>query len=126
MSQHTIQAEIEVKFLIPGMPDDEREVAYPKVEITYEYSPGCPAFTPRGEYAPIDPPEPAEVQFISAKLIDGDGLGPTNQQVQEWPSDWIEDAGFNEACDHAETMRRPDPDYAYESRRDDAVFIGDD
>lgn len=117
--QHTIIAEIEVKFRLTDMPDDEHETAYPKVAVTYDYTPGRPAFTPRGEYAPIDPPEPAEVNFISAELVDGDGLMLTPQQVQERASDWLDDAGYEEACRHAEQNSGPDPDYAYEARRDD-------
>lgn len=117
--QHTITAEIEVKFRLPDMPDDEREVAYPKVAVTYNYTPGRPAFTPRGEYAPIDPPEPAEVSFVSAALIDGDGLAPEPFQVNDWASDWLDDAGYDEACAHAEQNSGPDPDEAYERMRDD-------
>lgn len=36
--------------------------------VTYEWTPGRPAHTPRGEYAPIDPPEPPEVSFMSIKV----------------------------------------------------------
>ena len=33
MSVHTIDAELTIKFRLSGMPDDEREVAYPTVRI---------------------------------------------------------------------------------------------
>jgi len=123
MTSYKMTAQVEVQFQPPGMglPDDEYEVAYPKIEIAYRYSPGRPAFTPRGEYGPIDPPEPAEVEFIGAELIDSDGLLPTREQLDTWGSDYLDsDAGYQEAVSTAEDMRRPDPDYAYESRRDDA------
>lgn len=120
MSRHIIEAEVEVFFTFPGLADGDREVAYPKVAITYDYSPGCPAHTPRGEYAPIDPPEPPEVSFVSAELLNGDGLAPTPEQIQEWGSNWLdEELNYIEACDHAEEGRRPDPDAAYEQQRDD-------
>lgn len=118
---HTITTRLHVLFSIPGMPDDERESADPTVEIEYRYSPGCPAFTPRGEYAPIDPPDPAEVEFVSARLIEGDGLAPEPEQVDQWAQDWLDsDEGYRDACRNAESNSGPDPDAAYEARRDDA------
>jgi hypothetical protein len=39
-------------------------------DIRYEYTRGRPAYTPRGEYAPIDPPEPPEL-CILAVLVNG-------------------------------------------------------
>ena len=116
MTVYTIVAEIETKFSIPGMPDDEREVAYPKVEITYSYLPGHPGCMYQRNGDPGFSPEPAEVDFISAKLIDGDGLAPEQWQVNEWAQDWLDDAGYEQACDHAESQRQPDPDYAREDR----------
>lgn len=101
MSKHTIDAELEIKFRLSGMPEDEREVAYPKVRITYNFTKGRPAYTPRGEYAPIDPPEPAEVDLITATLIDGDGLDPTPSQIDEWAQNYLDDQGYDRACDEA-------------------------
>ena len=120
MSQHTITAEHQVSFTFPGLAEDERETAYPTLAITYRFSPYRPAHTPRGEYAPIDPPEPAEVELISATLINGDGLDPTDQQVQEWAQNWLDGNGYDLACDQAERDNVPDPDEAYERMRDDA------
>lgn len=121
MSQHTLQTEVEVKFHIPGMPDDEREVAYPALEITYNFAAARPAYTPPGEYAPVDPPEPAEVDFVGAKLIDGDGLAPSQSQVEEWAKDWLYDEGYETACDRAEDARQPDPDRWYDEHRDERM-----
>jgi hypothetical protein len=107
MSTHKIEATLPVYFQIPGMPDDERESAHPTVEITYNYAPARRAFTPPGEYAPIDPPEPAAVDFVSAQLIDGDGLHPTTEQIQDWASEWLyEEIGYLRAVDAAEDDRR--------------------
>lgn len=104
----------------PILHREENIVACPIISITFDYAPGRPAFTPRGEYAPIDPPEPAEVSFVSAELIDGDGLSPTPAQVQEWAVDYLDtDDGYRDACDHGDTARYLDPDEAYERQRDD-------
>lgn len=46
--------------------DDEAET---DVTVEYTFSPGRPAFTPRGEYAPIDPPEGAEVEIVGATTL---------------------------------------------------------
>ncbi len=114
---YTITAEVEVKFFPIGM--NEHETAYPKLEIEFDYTPGRPAYTPRGEYAPIDPPEPAEVSFRSAKLIDGDGLDPTIAQVQEWGSDYLDtDEGYQVACAASEELNGPDPDAWLDAKRD--------
>jgi hypothetical protein len=100
-STHTIDAGLTIKFRLSGMPEDERETANPTVRITYLFTKGCSAHTPRGEYAPIDPPEPAEVELISATLLDGDGLDPTPEQVAEWAQDYLDDAGYDHAISNA-------------------------
>lgn len=95
-----LEAEIEVKFTPAGLHDTE--VEYPIVEIEYGYIRAHPAYTPPGEYAPIDPPTPAEVDFRSAKLIDGKGLLPTQEQIDDWARDYLDsDAGYMHAVNHA-------------------------
>lgn len=116
MSEFTITTEITWRFHLSGMPDDEHETAYPKIEITYGYSPGSKAFTPPGEYGPIDPPDAPEIEFISGRLIDGDGLDPTQDQVNDKARDWLDDDGFDEACAYAEKFSGPDPDEVAERR----------
>lgn len=109
MGTFTYLAEIEIEFNSPGLglPDDETEVAYPIVAIEYRYTPGAPAYTPRGEYGPIDPPEPAEADLIKATLVSGDGLAPTPEQVALWAENFIEsDHGYQQLVSHAEDMRR--------------------
>lgn len=108
MSKHTIEAEIEVKFRPAGMglPDDEFEVAYPKVLIEYSFSKGSPAVMYQRNGDPGWPAEPAEVEALSAKLISGDGLEPTQDQVLDWARDWLDsEDGFNAACDAARDER---------------------
>ena len=95
MSKHTITAEIEVKFRIPGMPEDEHEVAYPKVEIVYTFTRGSPEVRYQSNGDPGWPADPDEVELVSAKLVDGDGLGPDQKQVDEWAQDWLDDAGLS-------------------------------
>lgn len=102
-STHTMTADVEVEFTFPGLEPGEHEVEYPSVEITFSYWPGRPAFTPRGEYAPIDPPEPPEVEFVSAKIVDAKGLTATQDRVDEWARDYLDsDAGYRDACRFAE------------------------
>lgn len=123
MTQHTLTTEIEVKFTFPGLADGEYETAYPTFVITYRYSPGSRAFTPRGEYAPIDPPESAEIEFVSAHLTNSDGIEPSAEQVNDWAEEWLaSDEGYTFACQHAEEASQPDPDEAYDRMRDDRDF----
>ena len=93
------------------------EVEYPAT-IHFGYSPGAPAYTPPGEYGPIDPPEPPEVQIERVEIWDKDG------KTLECPS-WlfnqisVNDDVFVELCDAGEDARQPDPDEAYEARLED-------
>ena len=100
---HTIFAEFERKFTFADLAGGETEVAYPEAQITYKYWPGRPAYTPRGEFGPIDPPDPADVELVSVKLLDGDGLSPTYEELRQWAEEWLEsDVGFRLACRRAE------------------------
>lgn len=104
MQKYTILAEIERKFQLAGMPDDEREVAYPTVEITFTYIPGSPAVIYQRNGDPGWPAESPELELVSAKLVHGDGLAPTPDQLNDWAQDWLDsDYGFNLAADHAQT-----------------------
>jgi len=103
MTNHTVLAEIERKFQLAGMPDDEHEVAYPTAEITFTYKRGSPAVMYQRNGDPGWPAEPAEIEFISAKLVNGDGLRPTQDQLDDWAQDWLDsDAGFNLALEEVE------------------------
>lgn len=102
---------------------DGESAYYPVIAITYRYSPGCGPFTYPGEYAPTDPPEPPEVEFESAILVDANGLTPepTPQQVNQWGRDYIaSNDGYRHACREAEeTARWSDADRAYDEWRDE-------
>ena len=102
MTQHTIQTEIEVRFSFPGLAEGDHETAHPTVEITYDYSRGSPAFTLRGEYGPIDPPEPPGLEFREARYIDRDGLDDNPVQLQKLAEEWLINDGYDYACDCAE------------------------
>lgn len=97
MSIHTILTEIEVELA-------DSDNAYPTIEITFDYEPGYTPKTPRGEYAPIDPPVGAGVHLRHAKLIMADGLKPDIVQVQRWAEQFLKSTvGRNYAMDCAET-----------------------
>jgi hypothetical protein len=121
MTAYTIRAEIEVRFHLLGAPDDERETAYPKVDIEFEFIPYQPATGP--SYASGGEPAcPAEVDFIKATLIDGDGLIPTKEQIDDWSREWLCDAGYDAACEIACRDDTPDPDHARDQALDDRMM----
>ena len=98
-SKHTITAEIKVNFQLSDMPADEHETAYPEVEITYSFVKGCPA---RIRYDENDhPAEPHELEVLDAKLINGDGLAQTQDQLLEWAQEWLYDEGYDRAVENA-------------------------
>ncbi len=101
MSKHTVVAEIEAQFTFPGLADGEFEVAYPKIEITYSHTKGCPAVMYQRNGDPGWPAEPDEIELLSAKLIDGDGLTPAQDRVDDWARDWLENQGYDQACEAA-------------------------
>jgi hypothetical protein len=47
----------------------EQEVA---CRVTYTFQPGCGAYTPRGEYAPTEPPEPDMVEDVTIEVMAGE------------------------------------------------------
>lgn len=96
------------------------DYACPTVCIDYDYSPGCGAYTYPGEYAPTDPPDPAEVSFISAEVIDPDGTTLTALEVQNLAAAYLSsNAGWRDAVYNAEQQSRGDPDAAYDEWRDE-------
>lgn len=64
---HTADAEIECYCDEPGTFEYD-------VTIKVAIYPGAPAYTPRGEYGPIDPPEPPAVEIRSVTM--GDSTTP--------------------------------------------------
>jgi len=64
------------------------------VEITYTYTPGAPATR-------IDPADPAETGFASAKA--SVPLDPSLQKLlDDWAADWVGDEGFSACCQQAD------------------------
>lgn len=95
--KYTARTEVEVLFTPPGT--EYQEAAYPEIEVTFSYSPGAPEQGPT--YAcGGQPAEPDEVEFISAKLIDGHGIEPTQEQIDNWADEWLaSDSGYQAAID---------------------------
>jgi hypothetical protein len=116
-TRHTIEAQPHVKFRVPGLED--LESADPLIEVEYTYLPGYPATGPT-YYSGGEPGQGPELDLISAKLLAGDGLDPDQKQVEEWARDWLDDAGYDIACRHAEDGQGPDPDAWLDAKRDDA------
>ena len=96
---YTIDAECEITFRPAGLQDDE--TVYPLLEITYRFTKGSPAVGPSYSHGGL-PADPDEIEFISAKLIDGHGTCPTQQQINEWAEEWLQsDYGYEMACENA-------------------------
>lgn len=89
------------------------------VWVDYTYIPAFTPRAPRGEYRPIDPPEPAEVEVIAAQWRTS-GVG----QYAECPG-WLtamlsdDEELITTLINDAESSGQPDPDYLYEMRRDE-------
>ena len=93
MRNYTITAEIEVAA--------GEGVAYPQIEIDYGYTKGNRATGPSYSCGGT-PADPAEVEFIAARLIWADGLSPTQAMIDEWAGDYLEsDAGYCAAINSA-------------------------
>lgn len=121
MSTHKITTGITVTF--PINDEGERDSAQPKLEITYTYQPGSPGCMYQRNGDPGWPPEAPEVEVVSVKVLDADGIGFFGNETQEWETraqDWLDDEGFDLACEHAEAGRMPDPDDLADMRREDA------
>lgn len=91
------------------------------------YSPGSPAYTPRGEYAPTEPPEPPEIEFsgIEVRETGGDWRKPTPREYAVCGELWeSRDDVYMGAIEAAEEARGPDPDYEYDRRIDDDYCFG--
>jgi hypothetical protein len=92
------------------------------VRFTVDFIPGRPAYTPRGEYAPIDPPDPAEIAVT--------GIEVRYDSRQEWRQPTAHEGAVLEAwadtihdeiVDDAEWNYEPgpDPDAAYDAMRNE-------
>lgn len=108
-----IEAEIEV---------GADEYAYPVICIEYTYTPGCPATGP--SYASGGEPAcPPELEVNGATLVKGDGLTPTQEELNAWAVKWMDDdSNYSLAVDEAEDWMRPDPDDQRDQMRDDKLM----
>lgn len=100
MRTHTITTEVEVKFVPVSLV--EQEIAYPELEITFTATKGDPGCKYQRNGDPGWPPEPPEVDFVSAKLIKGDGVNHTQDQIEDWAQEWLaSDSGYAAALNQA-------------------------
>ena len=92
------------------------------VWVDYDFSPGMAAYTPPGEYGPIDPPEPPDAEVVGAQWRDCSAADDV--KAKPCPG-WLisllsDDDTFRSALiEDAESSHGPDPDYLYEMRRDE-------
>lgn len=82
------------------------------VWVDYDFSAAVPAYTPRGEYAPIDPPEPADAEVVAAQWRDCSAAD--DEKAKPCPG-WLisllsDDDDFRQALiNDAEGNQGPDP-----------------
>jgi hypothetical protein len=62
-----------------------------EVRVVYKYFPYQPACTPRGEYQPIDPPEPAHVEVEEIEIEDSPFDGKHWRQASDDEFDTLGD-----------------------------------
>lgn len=98
-SQHSITAVVSVNFVPVSL--QEEETVCPTLRIAFTYLPGYAATGPT--YAcGGEPACPAEVEFVSAELIDGDGVDPTPDQIATWAEEYLcSDEGYGAAVQEA-------------------------
>ena len=107
---YTIDTEIEVYL-------HRDRVAYPSICITFSLSPGSPAVMYQRNGDPGWPAESAEIELISATLIDGGGMDPTQIQIDNWAEIYLHsDNGFAHAMTTAEDWLNNERDQADEHR----------
>ena len=117
MVEHIITTELEIRFTPAGC----AEVAYPTIEIAYTYLPGSPQRGPT-YWSGGEPADPAEVELVSARLIDGDGLDPDAKQIDDWAQGYLDsDRGYEAACREAEEVEAS----VYDTRNDARRGLGD-
>jgi hypothetical protein len=106
--------------------EDELANSSLDVRFHYDFTPGKPAYTPRGEYAPIDPPEPPEIIVTKIEVhgeVDGKlaWKAPTEAEARLLWS-WYENNSDLQLAMMEEAERwhyeGPDPDRAYDEWKD--------
>ena len=98
-SKHTLIAEIEIP---TGTGPDDIDYVQAKLAIEYSFTAASPASWD-------DPGWGAEVSLIGATLLSIDGidaktLPPTDvRTIQDWADDYLQDEGYDHACEEAVT-----------------------
>lgn len=126
MSKHTITTELEVSITAYGI---DTETFYPEVEIEFSYIPGCPETGP--SYASGgEPATPDEIEVLSVKVINAEGIDMPPEWWLEQAQSRIDDDGYDAAREEASSDNEPDPDDARDRAREDREmerdFGGDD
>ncbi len=95
--------------------------------VNYNFSKGCGAYTPPGEYAPIDPPEPDEIEVTDIEIVEHDGqdVPMSEQDLHErliasvdWFGGEYDEELMQDYHDADEAARE---DY-YDAKRQDAIL----
>lgn len=68
----------------------ERPEGYPILEVILIATGACP------EVLYLRNGDPIQIEVISSKLVAGDGLHPTPEQVRDWADQWLAD-NYDEA-----------------------------
>ena len=87
---------------------DGTVISETEVRFTFDFLPGYPAHTPRGEYGPIDPPEPPSIEITKIEIEDFDKGGnqswreATPEESERYQA-WVDgdDRLYSRMCDQA-------------------------
>ena len=88
-------------------------------EVTFTFTSGRPAVMYLRNGDPGYPADPAEVEFVSARVEPGVTLSPVWQKrLDEWAAEWLADEGYDAACESAAEDAERDREYQLEMRAD--------
>ncbi len=125
-SHHTHAIEVPVTFPINN--EGDREVCYPRIEVTFSYLPGSPGCWTQRNGDPGWPADPAEIEIIKAVMVDGDGVTDPHDTpdpdpdgtIRDWVNAYLDrDEGYQILCDLAENDHAAMRDTAAEDRMDE-------
>lgn len=108
-----------------GSGDAEHE--FQRLVVEYRYVKGSPAYTPRGEYAPIDPPEPehaeiGNVYVVTEEVVRGVKTLDARHPLPEWMVEPITEQLERLCLDHYHGERDAALERRAEERRDDDMI----
>jgi len=94
-SIHSITHELEVSY--------GDEYYCPTIEFRFSFSPGYPAYTPPGEYAPTDPPEGPEISLDRVEVVIPAGWPGSPSGLIRLAEEWFNSpAGQSRCIEYAE------------------------